>query len=429
MNRSKLELKNEFAHNKKVLDKLKKDVLKLLKGGGKTTMFSSGNVAKVGKMIRDNEELMERQLEIGQELVLLGEEKGKYLRRNLFEDVKNGDCGAIACSYIDGGELETKDKDLWTPLHVAALNGHSGVAEFLLEMGAERDSKNDVKQTPIHIAVSHNKLAVAEVLLKRGANPFARSKDNQCPHNMAVSIEMGKLLEEYEHLFIRKNIKEPKHFLGHCEFLLLCTVERKLNNSLELFLGLHDRGVDIGLNRVNEKGNTLLHLAVSADDLKNLELVLRARPYPFKKNKIDQYPIQLAQSKKVKEKMAEYEESYISEITGNPQMVRHMGGDLLLYCAEKGYAEAVEELIKFVRLGLIDIDVSDKDENTPLHKAVRFRRYGVAALLLKSGADMLVTNKHENMPADYVKDDKKLIRMFNNFERIWVNRIIQQYLR
>ena len=241
MTGSKIALKNEYAHNKNDLDRLKKEVIKLLKGGGKATMFSSGNVAKVGKMIRDHETMIERQLEIGAELVVLGEEKGKYLRQNLFEDVKNGDCGAIACSYIDGGDLETKDKDLWTPLHIAALNGHEGVAEFLLEMGAERDSKNDQKQTPLHIAVSHNKLKVAEVLLKRGASPFARSKDNRCPHNMAISLEMRKLLEQYEQTYINKNIEEPKEFLKHCDFLFLCSVERKLQSSLETLLDLHDR--------------------------------------------------------------------------------------------------------------------------------------------------------------------------------------------
>ena len=127
--------------------------------------------------------------------------------------------------------------------------------------------------------------------------------------------------------------------------------------------------------------------------------------------------------------MAEYEQTYIGEISGNPSVIKNMGRDLLLYCAKKGYNDAMEDLIKYTKMKLLDIDACDKEENTALHMAVRYRQYEIAAMLLKNGADMMVMNKKELMPADYVKDDKKLIRMFNNFERIWVNRILQYYLR
>ena len=36
-----------------------------------------------------------------------------------------------------------------------------------------------------------------------------------------------------------------------------------------------------GLKPVDEKGNTALHKAVASDDLKILEMLLKARPYPL----------------------------------------------------------------------------------------------------------------------------------------------------
>jgi ankyrin repeat protein len=107
--------------------------------------------------------------------------------------------------------------------------------------------------------------------------------------------------------------------------------------------------------------------------------------------------------------------------------MRQFGNDLLLHCAERGYTGAVRELLKYSKEGGVDINVSNPDENTPLHLAVKHGWDDIVAFLLKSGAEMLVINKKGLMPADYIdiKENKKLVRIFNNYERMWVSRILQ----
>jgi ankyrin repeat protein len=429
MKRTKDDLKREFSINKKILDKLKKETIKLLKNVDRDSFNHSSAIARAAQMIHNHDEKIELQLEIAQELVVMGEDKNGYIKHNLFENVKNGDCAAIATSYINGGSIETTDKDNWTPLHLAALNGHYGIAEFLLKMGAEVDSKNSLKRTPLHIAASHDKKGVAKVLLTHGANPFLHSKNKECPQAMAVSLEMKKILMEAESNFIEKHITEPNQFLDHCDTILTCAVQHKNARTLILLLPLHKKGFKLGLENIDSSGNNALHVAVANDDDETLKQLLTTRPFPFRKNKQDKYPIQLAESKKIKSIMEKYEQDYILEITGSPHLVKNMGGELLLYCAEKGYLEAVEKLIPYTRNGLVDINISDLSENTPLHIAVKYRHENIAAILLRNGADMMVVNKFGNMPADYIKDHRKLIRIFNNSERMWVNRVLQQYFR
>jgi ankyrin repeat protein len=428
MTRTKDELKSAYSRNRKVLDKLKKNMLKMLKSTDKIPLLSSGNIPAAVKLIKEHEELISDQLEVTNELIVLGEEVGDRKRRDLFEDVKNGDCAAIAISYIEGAGINRQDRDMWTPLHIAALNGHKTTAEFLIRMGAEVDSKTGMKQTPLHIAASHDRRGVAEILLQNGANAFLHNKDKQCPHTVAVSMEVKELIASYEHKFIESNMDEPSEFLQHCDTMLLCAVRYKNHKVLPLLVELHERGKSVGEQGMDERGNGALHIAVMNGDEKTLKALLSIRPFPFKKNKDDMYPIELAESNKIKKIMADYEQDYIGDVTSNPEMLLNMGGELFLYCIQKGYTKAVEELVGFAGQGLIDINMRDADKNTPLHFAAKLGHVEIAALLLKSGAEMLMFNKDQQMPADFVGDNKKMIRIFNNFERLWVNRIIRMYI-
>jgi ankyrin repeat protein len=422
---SKSDLKNEFFENKKLLAKEKTKISKLMKNTDKEKSCPT-DVSRVCEIIKAQEKITERQREIAKALVLMGEDKRDYMDQDLFDHVKNGDCAAIAFDLLDGADIDVRDKDMWTPLHIAALNGYGNMVEFFLRMGAGIENKNHMGRMPLHVAVSHNHVNVVEIFLKRGSNPFLCTKDKKLPIHFATSKEMIELLGKYEQQFIKKNIDSPAKLNECCDSILFYAVSRNYRSVLPELVKLQECGNDMGMSSRDEKGNTILHLAVMNDDEKSLELLFSCKPYPFRKNANGKYPIELSRSAKVKNKMMEYEEKYVCWLTSSPEYVRQLGNEFLLYCAEKGYADAVGELLKYTKDKLVDIDICDTDDNTPLHLAVKYQREDVVAVLLRCGAELLVINKKGLMPVDYIRGNKKLERIFNNYERIWVNRILSK---
>ena len=69
----------------------------------------------------------------------------------------------------DGGEG-------FTPLQVAAANGHESVARFLLMRGASLDTQNTYGWTALMQAALYGHTKIAMLLLQNKANPFIRNK-------------------------------------------------------------------------------------------------------------------------------------------------------------------------------------------------------------------------------------------------------------
>jgi len=58
-----------------------------------------------------------------------------------------------------------------TPLHYAAIYGHTAIAEYLLKNGASTQAKDILGSTPLHEAVRYGNTAIVKLLLKNKANP------------------------------------------------------------------------------------------------------------------------------------------------------------------------------------------------------------------------------------------------------------------
>ena len=63
-----------------------------------------------------------------------------------------------------------RESDGTSVLHVAALNGHLEIVEYLLEQGADRDHPTNGIQTPLHLAALAGQLKVAQCLMTYGAD-------------------------------------------------------------------------------------------------------------------------------------------------------------------------------------------------------------------------------------------------------------------
>jgi ankyrin repeat protein len=61
--------------------------------------------------------------------------------------------------------VNAKNTDEWTPLHLAAQNGHLNVVKFLVEQQAEMNMKNTNGSTPLHLAAQNGHLNVVKFLV------------------------------------------------------------------------------------------------------------------------------------------------------------------------------------------------------------------------------------------------------------------------
>jgi hypothetical protein len=70
----------------------------------------------------------------------------------------------------------------WAPLHIAAMNGFTAIADFLVNNGARIDIPDPSNQlTPMHLACSNNNSAIVKILLKKGALINPTDKNGATP--------------------------------------------------------------------------------------------------------------------------------------------------------------------------------------------------------------------------------------------------------
>lgn len=80
----------------------------------------------------------------------------------------------------------TKNRSGWTPLLLAASNGHVVVAEVLVANNVHVDFKDDEGRTALHFAAAAGHRNVAELLVASGADPNAKSNNGYTPLGKAA---------------------------------------------------------------------------------------------------------------------------------------------------------------------------------------------------------------------------------------------------
>ncbi|CAL8069547.1 unnamed protein product [Orchesella dallaii] len=92
--------------------------------------------------------------------------------------------------HAQGGDLEVRDADGATPLHIASANGYYRVAEFLLDNHVATDVQDKDFWQPIHAAACWGHLDVLELLVQNGADLDARTKNNETPYAICEDPEI-----------------------------------------------------------------------------------------------------------------------------------------------------------------------------------------------------------------------------------------------
>jgi len=82
-----------------------------------------------------------------------------------------------------------------TPLHLVALDGHKGLAEFLIAKGANVNAKCNFGETPLHFAAGGGHEEVVELLVAKGANVNAKDYQGRSPLSWAKDIGHQEIIE------------------------------------------------------------------------------------------------------------------------------------------------------------------------------------------------------------------------------------------
>ncbi|XP_019849590.1 PREDICTED: ankyrin-3-like [Amphimedon queenslandica] len=283
-------------------------------------------------------------------------------------------------SYFDQFLLEDetmlclKDKNEWTPLHLAASNGHVNTVRFLLRTGAELSPSvieiahesvvpylknhatellkeaafdlnlDGVKQalangangSPCLLeAVSEHNRAVTSLLIEAGVDP------NQVDKSFLMSQAMKSLLDKVDSSILNKNGKTA----------LDLALARRSTDAVLVFLEAGWRDYD------NEKFQILaLHYA-SKQGLMNDVSILISKGVPVNvKDKFDKTALHLS--------------------------------------CERGHSDVANALIK----AKADVNCQDKSGKTPVHYAAENGHKNIIKILIDNGCDLNIKDKTGRMP-------------------------------
>lgn len=101
------------------------------------------------------------------------------------------------CHAADTFSISQKDKSGRTPLHWAAISGHSNVVTLLLEKGADILAETTSKTNALHSAVEANRLDTVKILMtavgeddtKKAALTTAKNSDERTPWDIAMAAK------------------------------------------------------------------------------------------------------------------------------------------------------------------------------------------------------------------------------------------------
>ena len=75
-----------------------------------------------------------------------------------------------------GTDVNSKDKDGWTPLHEAASEGDNKIVELLVTKGADVNAKDKNGDTPLDMAIRLRRTETVDLLRKHGGKTGAELK-------------------------------------------------------------------------------------------------------------------------------------------------------------------------------------------------------------------------------------------------------------
>jgi ankyrin repeat protein len=188
----------------------------------------------------------------------------------------------------------TESPAVESPLHLACLKNHLEIVKLLLENGADIDAQDKNKQTPLHYAIWANSELIVKLLLENGAYIDAQDKNKQTPLDYAIwansELYLKKLLDEtrqadfdLDSSFRLENIdllnagievlnsNGLMNRIKHLEKVI--EGDAKASHKIETLKLLKQKGFDI--YQKNSEGDNMLSLALKKGDGDLIEQIFK----------------------------------------------------------------------------------------------------------------------------------------------------------
>ncbi|XP_076836960.1 poly [ADP-ribose] polymerase tankyrase-1 isoform X5 [Brachyhypopomus gauderio] len=245
-----------------------------------------------------------------------------------------------------GANVNEKNKDFMTPLHVAAERAHNDILEVLQKHGAKTNAVDTLGQTALHRAALAGHLQTCRLLLSYGADPAVVSLQG------FTAAQMGN---EAVQQILNENIPVRN---SDVDYRLLEAAKAGDLDTVKQLCSPQN----VNCRDLEGRHSTPLHFAAGYNRVAVVEYLLHHGADVHAKDKGGLVPLHNACS---------YGHYEVAEL-----LVRH------------GASVNVADLWKF----------------TPLHEAAAKGKYEICKLLLKHGADPTKKNRDGNTPLDMVKE-------------------------
>ena len=265
--------------------------------------------------------------------------------------------------------IDCKNKNGATGLHMAAEAGKLDCVKILIEKGLSTEDKQNDGETPLHLASKNNHLASVEYLLKMKADIEAVDKDQHTPLHLASvcgHIQIAQLLiSKGANLEVTdKDGSVPLHFASK-------------NGHLETIIELLDKGSEKEVK--DSKGQTPLHWASCNGHLDAVKYLCSEQVNKEAKQKSKKTPLHSACLRGHLQVV-----SYLLSCDANIEARDSNSYTALHMASQVGHFQVAEELL---RKGA-DYEARNIDHMTPLHIAYQFGHCKVVKVLLDAGADI-----------------------------------------
>ncbi|KAH9172799.1 ankyrin repeat-containing domain protein [Lactarius sanguifluus] len=298
---------------------------------------------------------------------------GRTLLHTAIQAPSNLAVGAVQFLLKHGADINAREMDLSTPLHLAAAQGHFEVAQMLLQRGADANSRNADGETPLHMVPKPtfprgegNRAKLVQLLLENGADVNARNDDDETPLHLASYFPEPKLVQILLDYGASVNAEDsrgqiPLHQVLEAED---CSDEDRFGVAHLLM----KHGADV--NAPDEDDETPLHLASYFPELKLVRTLLDHGANVNAEGNWSRTPLH---------RVLEAED----------------------YSDEDRFA--VVQL--FVERGA-DVNARDEDDETPLHLASYFPELNLVQILLDHGADVNAEDNQGRTPLHQALEDR-----------------------